>query len=77
MSVFVVYFFSKKGPDHKEDSGRWGKLFLTWVVTVMGEKTFRDCRWKQKGEDGLWEPVAHAERALRGPDRRRTQKAKV
>lgn len=64
--VFWVFFlFSKRGLDQGGALGGGERLFLTLVVTVLGEESCRDCRRKQKEEGSLWETAAHAERAQR------------
>ena len=46
------------------------RLFLTLVVTVLREDSYRDCSRKQKEEGGVWETADRAERALRGSENR-------
>lgn len=63
--VFLFVLFSKRGLDQGGALGGGERLFLTLVVTVLGEESCRDHRRKQKEEGGLWETAAHAERTQR------------
>lgn len=56
---------------------RWGEAFFDLVVIVLGERSCRDCRKKQRKESGLWEAAAPAGRELSRSESRWEVKAEV
>lgn len=69
VGIFVGYFVPpKKAGTVGRALGDRERLFLTLVVTVLGEENCRHCRKKQRKEGGLWEAAAPSGRALRGSE---------